>query len=107
MAMHTIELDASTWKTADDFYDALLPELGAPPGHGRNVNALNDSVIWGGMNAVNPPLTIRIRGLAGAPEEVVDEVKLAKRALDKGREHFRAQHGRDIEVELQIVSGPH
>jgi hypothetical protein len=44
-----------------------------------------------------------VHGLGDAPEAVVDEVKLAKRALDEGREDFRAQNGRDIEVELQIV----
>jgi hypothetical protein len=57
----------------------------------------------GGINAVNPPLMIRVRGLEDVPEAVVDEVKLAKRGLDEGREDFRAQHGRDIEVQLQIV----
>jgi hypothetical protein len=51
--VRTIDLDASNWKTIDDFYDALLPELGAPDWHGHNANALNDSVIWGGINAVN------------------------------------------------------
>jgi RNAse (barnase) inhibitor barstar len=101
--MRVIELDARGWKTVDDFYDAVLPELGAPAWHGRNANALNDSVIWGGINAVNPPLMIRVRGLEDVPEAVVDEVKLAKRGLDEGREDFRAQHGRDIEVQLQIV----
>jgi hypothetical protein len=101
--MRIIELDARGWSKPDDFYAALLPELGAPEWHGHNANALNDSVIWGGINAVNPPLMIRIRGLDGAPEAVVDEVKLAKRGLDQGREDFRAQHGRDIDVELQIA----
>jgi hypothetical protein len=103
VAMQIIELDASGWKTADDFYCALLPELGAPEWHGHNANALNDSVIWGGINAVNPPLTILVRGLEDAPRTVVDEVKVAKLGLDLGREDFRAQHGRDIDVQLQIV----
>jgi RNAse (barnase) inhibitor barstar len=101
--MRIINLDAKGWKTVDDFYDALLPELGAPAWHGRNANALNDSVIWGGINAVNPPLMIRVCSVEDAPQAVVDAVKLAKRALDEGREDFRAQHGRDIDVELQIM----
>lgn len=50
VAMRVIELDASGWKTVLDFYDALLPELGASPGHGRGPDALIDSVIWGGIN---------------------------------------------------------
>jgi hypothetical protein len=75
--MRVIELDASGRNKPEDFYNALLPEPGAPDWHGHNLNALNGSVIWGGINAVNPPLTIRIRGLGGAPKAVADEVKLA------------------------------
>ena len=102
--MRIVELDASRWDKPDDFYDALLPELGAPKWHGHNPNALNDSVIWGGINAVNPPLLIRVCGLRGAPEAVANEVRWAKRGIDEGRKDFRAQNGRDIDVELHILS---
>ena len=101
--MHIIELDATAWKSPDDFYNALLPELAAPEWHGHNANALNGSVVGGGINAVNPPFTIRVRGLEGAPEAVVGSVKLVKRGIDEGPEDFRAQNGRDIDVQLQIV----
>jgi hypothetical protein len=37
--MHIIDLEATGWKTPDDFYDALLPELGAPDWHGHTPNA--------------------------------------------------------------------
>jgi hypothetical protein len=76
---------------------------GAPEWHGHNANAWNDSVIWGGINAANPPLIIRVRNLEGTPKAVVGAVKLAKRAIDEGREDFRAQNGRDIDVQLQIA----
>jgi RNAse (barnase) inhibitor barstar len=102
-AMRIIDLNASGWRTAGDFYDALLPKLGAPEWHGRNANALNDSVIWGGINSVNPPLVIRVRGLEHVPKAVADAVKLAKRGLDEGREDFRAQHGRDIDVQFETL----
>lgn len=102
--MRVIELDASQWDKPDDFYNALLPELGAPEWHGHNPNALNDSVIWGGINAVDPPLTIKVRSLGSAPKAVVDEVKWAKRGLDAGREDFRAREGRDIDVQLKVLS---
>lgn len=101
--MRIIDLDAAKWKTPDDFYNALLPELGAPEWHGHNPNALNDSVIWGGINAVNPPLTIRVRRLSLVPEAVLEEVRWAKQGIDLGREDFRTQNGRDIEVQLLIV----
>jgi hypothetical protein len=55
---------------------------------------------------VIPQLTyyiIRVRNLEGTPKAVVGAVKLAKRAIDEGREDFRAQNGRDIDVQLQIA----
>lgn len=101
--MHVIELDAAGWKTILDFYDALLPELGAPPGHGRSLDALIDSVIWGGINALEPPFMIRVRRLAAAPTTVRDAVDLTMRALAEARAEFRARNGGDVNVELQIV----
>ena len=60
--MKQIELNASGWQEADDFYDALLPQLGAPAWHGRNLDALEDSIFVGDINAVEPPFHISISG---------------------------------------------
>ena len=59
-----IELDGSRWASKGDFYDALLPALGAPTWHGRNLDALNESIRSSRINEIRPPFTIRIRGLA-------------------------------------------
>lgn len=64
--MQTLHLDASTWRTPDDVYNALLAALGAPAWHGRNLDALNDSLTDGNLNAVNPPLRVEVRGLPAA-----------------------------------------
>ena len=61
--MLEITLSGSNWETANDFYAALLPSLGAPDWHGRNLDGLRDSITGGDINAVNPPLTIRISGI--------------------------------------------
>jgi barstar (barnase inhibitor) len=95
--MLEIELDASNWMTAVDFYDALLSALGSPPGHGRNINALIDSMIHGGLNKIEPPYAIRIRHLAQAPKKVVEHVELAQQAL------LGAQRGRILEVLFDIM----
>ena len=73
--MRIIELDATKWKTYDDFYNAPLPSIGAPKWHGQNLNALVDSMIWGGINAVDPPYTIRILGAATLPQDIRDHVE--------------------------------
>jgi RNAse (barnase) inhibitor barstar len=61
--MHFIELDGASWQSRDDFYSALLSRLGAPDWHGRNFDALNDTLRGGDINAVNPPITFVVTGI--------------------------------------------
>jgi RNAse (barnase) inhibitor barstar len=60
--MKQIDLDASGWHEPADFYDALLPQLGAPAWHGRNLDALEDSIFVGDINAIESPFHISISG---------------------------------------------
>lgn len=66
--MHIISLNAQNWKTASDFYDALLGRLGAPDWHGRNIAALVDSMIVGDINQVESPLRVDVTGVNRANE---------------------------------------
>lgn len=100
--MGIIELDATKWKTIVDFYDALLVALGSPKGHGKSPDALIDSMIWGGMNAVEPPYIIRILGADTLPASVRDHIQIAKEALEKGRKDYRKRRGDDVEVAIEI-----
>ena len=60
MTVHTIELDASSWRTAQDFRLALKTAIGAPGWHGEIVGAFLDSIFGGGMNTLEPPYVIKI-----------------------------------------------
>lgn len=66
--MKVISLDASDWRSPDDFYAALLPELGVPAWHGRNLDALYDSIGVGSINAVEPPFRVEVAGADKLPE---------------------------------------
>ena len=68
--MREFRLDGSAWKTRDDFYDAFFRVVGAPAWHGRNFNALRDSIVTGSINAIEIPYTIRISGVGRVPAEV-------------------------------------
>ena len=70
--MKEISLDASEWRDRDDFYDALLPALGAPTWHGRNLDALNDSISGGDISAIRLPIRIEITNSAAVPSELRD-----------------------------------
>ncbi|WP_244427195.1 barstar family protein [Methyloferula stellata] len=101
--MRVIELDATNWKTWEDFYVALLGALGAPEWHGDSVNALVDSMIWGGINEIDPPYKFVVRNLRQAPSDVAEAVEDAKAALARGRADFRTRKGRDIIVDFEII----
>ena len=73
--MKEIKLDASNWKTTDDFYDALLLSLGAPAWHGRNLDALNDSISSDEINDVRLPYRILLVGTETIPSELRDHLR--------------------------------
>jgi len=62
--MTAIRLDATSWRSIDDVFDALLPALKAPDWHGRNMDALIDSMGTGDVNGVEPPYVVSVLGLA-------------------------------------------
>lgn len=66
-----IVVDWSSVTSKDDFYDRVLPQCGAPSWHGRNLDALADSWIAGGINRKGPPYAFGFLALdATAPELV-------------------------------------
>ncbi|WP_374652200.1 barstar family protein [Rhizorhabdus sp.] len=97
--MKVIELDAGGWLTPLDFYDALLASLGAPERHGRNINALIDSMIVGDINSVEAPYGVVVTGLNKAHEDAFDELTQAFAALAR---HNNQAHitGNDAWVEI-------
>ena len=93
--MRVIELDASSWRTVLDFYNALLAALGAPDWHGRSVAALIDSMVYGHINAVEAPYVLKVTGTARIPPAVKDEIASVARIFV---EHQKT----DVKVEFQI-----
>jgi RNAse (barnase) inhibitor barstar len=61
-----LHLDAANWTNEDDVYDSLFAVLEAPAWHGRNFNALNDSIVTGDVNSVEVPYRLIIRDLHNA-----------------------------------------
>jgi RNAse (barnase) inhibitor barstar len=58
--MKELILDGAEWNNADDFYEAFFRAVGAPSWHGRNFDALVDSIEAGQINAVEVPYRIVI-----------------------------------------------
>lgn len=100
--MRIIQLDASKWKTVPDFCRALLAAIGAPERHGKSPDAFIDSMVWGGINAVEPPYTIRISGAAMLPKDVCEYIQLVKQAIARGRLDYQSREGGDVDVSIEI-----
>src|SRR2546427_12543485 len=68
--MRELNLDASCWKSEDDVYDAFFKAVGAPDWHGRNFDALNDSIAAGSINDIEVPYRIVIQNYRPINDEV-------------------------------------
>ena len=101
--MTVLEWDAGRWSTLEDFYEALLAAVGAPDWHGRNPNALIDSLVYGGINDVKPPYTVRIHGLEEASRVVSDHVRTVVGYLIEARGDYQDRHQEDCGAFFEIA----
>jgi hypothetical protein len=98
--MRLIELDARGWKTPLDFLRSLAGALGSPEGHGMSPDAFVDSMIWGGINRVQPPCTVKIKNITDAPREVADSVSLLISTIKRARQERFQRRGDDVPVDI-------
>jgi len=66
--MRELTIDAKNWVGPNDLYDAFFEAVGAPPWHGRNFDALRDSIAVGQINKIEVPYVIRIKNYSSIGE---------------------------------------
>ena len=86
--MQEIVMDAGNWRVPDDVYDAFFQAVGAPSWHGRNFNALRDSITVGRINKVEVPYLIRLKNYSsvgsGAKSMATDFIEFIKQLRESG-----------------------
>lgn len=92
--MKVIALDASAWQSVDDFYSALLPKLGAPAWHGRNLDALLDS-LSSDINDVAQPFGVQLQNSAGLPPSMAEFLREVVTVFQ-----FARERGADVSITL-------
>ena len=85
-----IRPDGSGWRTPADFYSALLPALGAPTWHGRNLDALYDS-LSGDINQMEPPFRVELAGTVDLSADMAAFLAQVVAAFDDVRREFGAE----------------
>ena len=94
--MKELLLDASNWKTKDDVYDAIFCVVRSPEWHGRNLDALRDSIATGQINKIEVPYRLVVRNArasgADAKAMLQDFVKLI---------HDLAGEGCPVEIHVE------
>jgi len=65
-----LHLDAQGWKSANDVYESFFRAVGAPTWHGKNFNALIDSIARGSINEIEVPYRLIISNSQRANTEV-------------------------------------
>jgi RNAse (barnase) inhibitor barstar len=81
-------LDAAEWQTTEDVYDAFFRAVGAPSWHGRNFDALRDSIKGGDINELEVPYRVVIRNSSlvgdGALQMMEDFIDLIRELAAEG-----------------------
>jgi RNAse (barnase) inhibitor barstar len=76
--MRELILNGAEWKTWDDVYDSFFRAVGAPDWHGRNFDALRDSIATGSINGVEVPYRLVIRNydkIALSTKQMADDFR--------------------------------
>jgi len=103
--MQTLLMDASKMTTTAEIENAFRAAIGAPEWHGHNGDAYVDSMIWEGINSVEPPYEIRILGLGDTPDAVRRWVAYIAAAVRSGREWRKVNRGEDVQVSVVQSEG--
>jgi RNAse (barnase) inhibitor barstar len=82
-----IVVDWAEISSVDQFYDQVLPQCQSPSWHGRNLNALSDSWVTGGINPGGPPYRFRFVGSdtigSGLKDFVGAVIEIARESVEE------------------------
>jgi hypothetical protein len=60
-------------------------------------------MVWGGMNSVEPPYTVRIRNTGRLAPDIRRKLESLARYIIADRAAYREREGEDVDVKLEIV----
>jgi len=73
--MKELNMDASSWKDREGLYLSFFKAVDAPEWHGKNFNALRDSIAVGDINGIEVPYCIVITNFASVPASLKQDAQ--------------------------------
>lgn len=67
-----VVIDWAQISSVDQFYNQVLPQCQSPSWHGRNLGALSDSWVTGGIDPGGPPYQFRFLGSNSIDSDIKD-----------------------------------
>ena len=98
VVVRTIALDASSWRTLDDLYNALFEATGATLSHARNANAFSEALIYAGDIELDPPYVIDIRNTRNLLPDAREELGHLREAFRRYRADYREKFGHEADI---------
>jgi RNAse (barnase) inhibitor barstar len=89
--VRVVHCDLAGCTTSQDVYERVLAALDAPDWHGRNLDALWDSVTAGDINGLDPPYRIEVLGYRKLTEELRNLVEMIEKVFVDARSERRVE----------------
>ena len=81
--MRELVMDAALWATTDDMFLSFFKAVSAPTWHGKNFNAIRDSIGGGDINEIEVPYRLVLLNYASVKAGVKPEVDHFIEVIDK------------------------
>ena len=102
MAVRVIRVDASKWMQPSDVDQAFKVALRSPAWHGNGGDAWIDSMIYGGMNEIDPPFRIEIDGTEEFDKATLYYLMLLQCMIGYARLEKKNNTGVDTDVSIAV-----
>ena len=89
-------MDASSWKTVDDLYLSFFTAVQAPAWHGKNLDAVRDSIGTGRINGIEVPYCLVLRNCNHLPDSLKEETDSFIKVVSQ-----LAQEGIPVDIRLE------
>ena len=99
--MRELVMDAAGWESTDDLFLSFFRAVGAPDWHGKNFNALRDSIGTGDINLIEVPYRLLLKNYDQIGQAVKCDVDHFVNVINE-----IASEGVPVEIRIEPPASP-